>query len=114
MRISVWSSDVCSADLGNTFEDAGLVCDGAEKQVFVRFRPLVKIDQYIGADGEAQPFGVERGVIAGDDACLFKALCAPEAGRLGHPGPCRRSEARRVGKEWVRTCRSRWAPYHKK
>src|SRR3546814_15938704 len=25
-----------------------------------------------------------------------------------------RSEERRVGKEWVSTCRSRWAPYHKK
>src|SRR3546814_20915769 len=25
-----------------------------------------------------------------------------------------RSEERRVGKEWVRTCRSRWAPYHYK
>src|SRR3546814_13106130 len=25
-----------------------------------------------------------------------------------------RSEERRVGKEWVRTCRSRWSPYHKK
>src|SRR3546814_13773608 len=23
-----------------------------------------------------------------------------------------RSEERRVGKEWVRTCRSRWSPYH--
>src|SRR3546814_9637247 len=23
-----------------------------------------------------------------------------------------RSEERRVGKEWVSTCRSRWAPYH--
>src|SRR3546814_17241663 len=25
-----------------------------------------------------------------------------------------RSEERRVGKECVRTCRSRWSPYHKK
>src|SRR3546814_19616780 len=25
-----------------------------------------------------------------------------------------RSEERRVGKEWVRTCRSRWSPYHYK
>src|SRR3546814_20026484 len=24
----------------------------------------------------------------------------------------RRSEERRVGKEWVSTCRSRWSPYH--
>src|SRR3546814_16347522 len=25
-----------------------------------------------------------------------------------------RSEERRVGKEWVSTCRSRWSPYHAK
>src|SRR3546814_19656290 len=24
----------------------------------------------------------------------------------------KRSEERRVGKEWVSTCRSRWSPYH--
>src|SRR3546814_16452673 len=26
--------------------------------------------------------------------------------------PSARSEERRVGKEWVSTCRSRWSPYH--
>src|SRR3546814_7560537 len=26
--------------------------------------------------------------------------------------PCQRSEERRVGKECVSTCRSRWSPYH--
>src|SRR3546814_17481722 len=28
--------------------------------------------------------------------------------------PARRSEERRVGKECVSTCRSRWSPYHEK
>src|SRR3546814_20230968 len=27
-------------------------------------------------------------------------------------GPKQRSEERRVGKEWVSTCRSGWTPYH--
>src|SRR3546814_19464281 len=31
---------------------------------------------------------------------------------LGHI--CRRSEERRVGKECVSTCRTRWLPYHEK
>src|SRR3546814_19356955 len=31
-----------------------------------------------------------------------------------HSPPRLRSEERRVGKECVRTCRSRWWPYHKK
>src|SRR3546814_14250263 len=30
------------------------------------------------------------------------------------PGALRRSEERRVGKECVSTCRSRWSPYHDK
>src|SRR3546814_13553259 len=33
-------------------------------------------------------------------------------GDLGRPVPTSRSEERRVGKESVGTCRSRWSPYH--
>ena len=43
----------------------------------------------------------------------------PEVNRERHPGDLRvletvggRSEERRVGKECVATCRSRWSPYH--
>src|SRR3546814_15385649 len=41
-------------------------------------------------------------------------LCRPYKGgpRRMHTAP--RSEERRVGKECVSTCRSRWPPYHKK
>src|SRR3546814_5039397 len=31
---------------------------------------------------------------------------------LGHTKPWHRSEERRVGKECVSRCRSRWSPYH--
>src|SRR3546814_13766420 len=31
---------------------------------------------------------------------------------LDQNGSVSRSEERRVGKEWVSTCRSRWSPYH--
>src|SRR3546814_18640451 len=34
---------------------------------------------------------------------------APANGREQHRG---RSEERRVGQEWVRTCRAGWSPYH--
>src|SRR3546814_13956977 len=35
------------------------------------------------------------------------------AGKVAkNPIPPTRSEERRVGKEWVSTCRSRWSPYH--
>src|SRR3546814_13915894 len=36
----------------------------------------------------------------------------PEAWRWYHDVPGERSEERRVGKECVSTCRSRWSPYH--
>src|SRR3546814_5482113 len=35
-----------------------------------------------------------------------------EAGLWPHRQRLRRSEERRVGKEWVSTCSSRWSPYH--
>src|SRR2546425_317417 len=56
----------------------------------------------------------ERGICSvklGDsDAALEKALRRefPDAARDTPPGPLKRSEERRVGKE----CRSRWSPYH--
>src|SRR3546814_13733161 len=63
------------------------------------------------------------------DAGYFTAEIAPvDIARLAEPGSeitvatlaqdetirreRTRSEARRVGKECVRTCRSRWSPYH--
>src|SRR3546814_3435224 len=65
MRISDWSSDVCSSDLPRFCPDGAL----------------------IGASG-----------IACSDWNSTAALS--------------RSEERRVGKECVSTCRSRWSPYH--
>src|SRR3546814_20830520 len=43
--------------------------------------------------------------------CLLQKLVPP---RLCHRifSGCQRSEERRVGKECVSTCRSRWSPYH--
>src|SRR3546814_3593727 len=40
----------------------------------------------------------------------FRALAFRQLARIGLP----RSEERRVGKECVSTCRSRWSPYHSK
>src|SRR3546814_8937659 len=68
MRISDWSSDVCSSDLlrGNVSE----VC-----------------------------------------RCCHAAHLAMSRCRQSRHRPSR-SEERRVGKECVSTCRSRWSPYH--
>src|SRR3546814_6643162 len=76
MRISDWSSDVCSSDLTSA-------TPGNDANVGV----------YL--DGIYQPFQ------AGN------ALELADISRIEV-----RSEERRVGKECVSTCRSRWSPYH--
>src|SRR3546814_11394770 len=107
MRISDWSSDVCSSDLrGGAFalpalrapaelvrEHPGVQLAGAARQV-----PLMP-----RADFAAVPAGGTA-----DDAAGAGVRVAVGVRLAG----VRRSEERRVGKECVSTCRSRWSPYH--
>src|SRR3546814_15837654 len=99
MRISDWSSDVCSSDLltGQLHQVRGRAVHLARvaDQAELRIPALARLDHLDerGGRGDVRPF--ER---AGDDP------------RLGIV----RSEERRVGKECVSTCRSRWSPYHSK
>src|SRR3546814_2562559 len=72
MRISDWSSDVCSSDLR------------ADR------------DRRLQQDPEPRPLRCRAS----------KGAVRRQMARL------RRSEERRVGKECVSTCRSRWSPYH--
>src|SRR3546814_8345485 len=89
MRISDWSSDVCSSDLRKP----------TPLLVFRRFRTP---DSTIGVLLIARYPAL---LIARGRPQLFPQL-----------SPCRmrhgRSEERRVGKECVSTCRSRRSPYH--
>src|SRR3546814_3111261 len=77
MRISDWSSDVCSSDL------------------YDRLLNELKQIEADNPDLITPPRAVAR------PAVRATALAAPA-----------RSEERRVGKECVSTCRSRWSPYH--
>src|SRR3546814_16756309 len=97
MRISDWSSDVCSSDLhGLTGDD--------EFDVLPR-RQLVSglVDH---EDSEPRPGAPARPRLAGT-IVFFRGQYGYRTRGLGH-----RSEERRVGHECVRTCRSRWPPYH--
>src|SRR3546814_12967990 len=102
MRISDWSSDVCSSDL--ELRAAGLLADAPT----VSGRSLfAEIDAAptaaTGDDGHPVVLDHRQPLSArGGYSILYGAL-APEG--------CR-SEERRVGKECVGTCRYRWAPYH--
>src|SRR3546814_2105686 len=89
MRISDWSSDVCSSDL-----------DAARAER----RQRGFVDRLAVGDDQAQ---TRR---AGVDARqILRAAERRDEGRAARAAGCR-SEERRVGKEGVRTCRTRWWP----
>src|SRR3546814_13812082 len=102
MRISDWSSDVCSSDLRI---DIGRVLPVVGRALLdLRFLGAGDADDIV-ADDEIAQFGnlLARG---GDRA--FGRLVRLHLRRARDD----RSEERRVGKECVSTCRSRWSPYH--
>src|SRR3546814_19919429 len=125
MRISDWSSDVCSSDLltrsvrGVQMTEAGaLLLERAE----------VILDQIKKAR-------LEVAAEAGEPSGRLTLAVTPAAGPMLVPPLVERCEAsfpkvslrivegltgfirseeRRVGKACVSTCRSRWSPYHEK
>src|SRR3546814_1031544 len=92
MRISDWSSDVCSSDLLPSAKImAGVPCT-------ISFLPKAsRVSRGASqlASGGVLPFNIQSRQVA--------------AWSFAHQI---RSEERRVGKECVRTCRSRWSTYH--
>src|SRR3546814_19591914 len=104
MRISDWSSDVCSSDLNGTVRAAFIKTERSDLRrqpfCFRRLRRghylLPRLPGACGKDGGRQD---QR-----------HHLCH---GRPRQTASCR-SEERRVGKECVRPCRTRWSPSHYK
>src|SRR3546814_19416069 len=100
MRISDWSSDVCSSDLND-----------------IQLQPfdIVLVNTSAGAAYGSADF-LNKGCGMGEEATLFLTgqgvrVVGTDAWSWDAPFS-HRSEERRVGKECVSTCRSRWAPYH--
>src|SRR3546814_14605165 len=113
MRISDWSSDVCSSDLESAWAQ---VLDGhglARADLVERGVVLVLLAEEggetaaeIGALALVRWWPVNHGT--------SRPLPAPAycASRGASPLVLQRSEERRVGKEGFGTCRSRWSPSH--
>src|SRR3546814_15535718 len=97
MRISDWSSDVCSSDLGA--ERAKRHRDFRQHEE-IRFR--LQGRRHEAAHPDLLVF--ERDDLVGEGQ--------PENADLSIKLVEARSEERRVGKECVSTCQSRWSPYH--
>src|SRR3546814_12333633 len=99
MRISDWSSDVCSSDL--------IIADGPSTdlgELALGRNSLVAFMPWNGYNYEDSILISER--IVKDD--VFTSIHIEEFEVMARD----RSEERRVGKECVSTCRSRWSPYH--
>src|SRR3546814_14777712 len=98
MRISDWSSDVCSSDLAEVE-----AARGRQRQAGYRYNPTLNVDvenfsgtgPYSGFNGLETTVSVNQRIDVG-----------------GRRRARMRSEERGVGKECVSTCRSRWSPYH--
>src|SRR3546814_5985556 len=73
LRISDWSSDVCSSDLHDLLLEEVVPLLGPTELVLIVDAAVLELRVQLAAE---------------------------------------RSEGRRVGKECVSTCRSRWSPYH--
>src|SRR3546814_11819937 len=117
MRISDWSSDVCSSDLYNLRSVAGL---SVEKQL-QRLQMLVEVERtnhrndFPGRQSGHQSTSAarcsrgrieEHTMLLGRSTVLKHMACRTDASE--------RSEERRVGKECVSTCRSRCSRDHSK
>src|SRR3546814_12896964 len=97
MRISDWSSDVCSSDLANK----------AQRQKIIGVGMFDQREFPVSLTNTLRDFN--------------KATATTNTSQIGQYNVpvvlvikknYSRSEERRVGKECVSTCRSRWSPYH--
>src|SRR3546814_7608799 len=113
MRISDWSSDVCSSDLPATTRAALLAQAGqawlrAEEpdRAYAVQTTALDLLATAGKPRAAVEIRIDRAVTLAAKGRYWEAIddlnLALET----------RSEERRVGKECVSTCRSRWSPYH--
>src|SRR3546814_16755689 len=104
MRISDWSSDVCSSDLGKTtlLSRAVHTARVADTAVIINEFGEAGLDHVLVSQSS------DADVVLLDSGCL----CCASNGSLAESLETLRSEERRDGKECVSTSRARWEPLH--
>src|SRR3546814_12604108 len=113
MRISDWSSDVCSSDLQHLECDALVLLDAVD-----RCRGAVDLAaRHEQAAGGGHHQQAQYHCNHQFDQRETTLRCLRRGWQVRHSWLVMlmsdgRSEERRVGKECVSTCRSRWSPYH--
>src|SRR3546814_14253468 len=120
MRISDWSSDVCSSDLKRLNEvsgDGGVIdfSVGADADADESLRYLRNKGGAFGAIYSTQMSEMGLVHFPGPDQPNPNPVCSDIALQLADAVASElRSEERRVGRECVSTCRSRWSQCHYK
>src|SRR3546814_12072945 len=109
MRISDWSSDVCSSDLADALEQLGYQAEsGPWRNFYLTGAKELR-------DGVAQlptPNTASPDIVRSMTPELFFDFLAVRLNGPAAAGVEARAEARRVGKACVRTWRSRWEQCH--
>src|SRR3546814_14717607 len=129
MRISDWSSDVCSSDLDGgrvfviTLDNTLNALNADTGEVQWSHSAVTEQAGFLGAanpavdgntvvapfsSGEVLALRADTGVVAWGEQLVRAAARISQAGALND---INRSDERRVGKEGDSTCRSRWSPY---
>src|SRR3546814_11095076 len=106
MRISDWSSDVCSSDLVDGKGGSSFTEEQSGSNSYVSTGGGVS-GTYAGANGTKN---FSPAAIGNVTQVADLASTVTVTGSIF--GNVIRSEERRVGKECVRTFRTRWSPYH--
>src|SRR3546814_11010218 len=127
MRISDWSSDVCSSDLKavkDKIAASGLTVSQLVKTAWASASTYRKSDFRGGANGARVRLAPQKDWEVNEPAMLAKVLDTLDGlrgnlsladaivlgGVVGLEKAIKRSEERRVGIGCVSTCRSRWSP----
>src|SRR3546814_20339557 len=112
MRISDWSSDVCSSDLtriGQSGTNLG------SRDVVNGAIPSLDNSYSINLPAAAGAPSIGWSILGSDFQIDLELQALQTEGRgevISSPRVVTRSEERRVGKECVSTSRSRWSPSH--
>src|SRR3546814_20324862 len=104
MRISDWSSDVCSSDLRGDFKARG--------KAIQLFEGVEDWFDRISGYGKAQGVRVQHYLVSSGNAEIFAGTPIASKFAQVYASQFMRSEERRVGKECVSPCEARWSPYH--
>src|SRR3546814_17894735 len=107
MRISDWSSDVCSSDLPIRLR---------VKHPTIWQKGICGVARYtIGLCCSNRQVWTNMNGLRGQESIAATSTTSKKRKRVpGRKRSQRKSDKRRVGKECVSTCRYRWAPHQKK